>query len=222
MVLQYYVRFCCRILRLFRLHKVCDCQTIQKEYHGDPSVVFQVVGVPGFTPGPLPQLTSLALPARSRSTTRCSKVHRTFSLRSCPLGFKSRFHRTKKHRMADAILCFLVGVRGFEPRASWSRTKHATICATPRYQLPIRRTGQGYIICSEKSGTQLIYYRVPEMSTKYLRKYRKHGLKQRFSTCCRARRLFPRKEPCRPGSPRCPLCPACTCPRIRLRRVWAA
>ena len=26
----------------------------------------------------------------------------------------------------------LVGVPGFEPGASWSRTKHATICATPR------------------------------------------------------------------------------------------
>lgn len=27
---------------------------------------------------------------------------------------------------------YLVGVRGFEPRASWSRTKRATNCATPR------------------------------------------------------------------------------------------
>ncbi len=26
----------------------------------------------------------------------------------------------------------MVGVRGFEPRASWSRTKRATNCATPR------------------------------------------------------------------------------------------
>lgn len=26
----------------------------------------------------------------------------------------------------------LVGVAGLEPAASWSRTKHATICATPR------------------------------------------------------------------------------------------
>ena len=26
----------------------------------------------------------------------------------------------------------VVGVAGFEPAASWSRTKHATICATPR------------------------------------------------------------------------------------------
>ena len=30
----------------------------------------------------------------------------------------------------------LVGVRGFEPRASWSRTKRATICATPRDRKP--------------------------------------------------------------------------------------
>lgn len=32
----------------------------------------------------------------------------------------------------------MVGVRGFEPRASWSRTKRATNCATPR-QLSIIR-----------------------------------------------------------------------------------
>ena len=30
----------------------------------------------------------------------------------------------------------MVGVRGFEPRASWSRTKRATICATPRNRKP--------------------------------------------------------------------------------------
>ena len=30
----------------------------------------------------------------------------------------------------------MVGVRGFEPRASWSRTKRATICATPRNGIP--------------------------------------------------------------------------------------
>ena len=29
----------------------------------------------------------------------------------------------------------MVGVAGFEPTASWSRTKHATICATPRSAL---------------------------------------------------------------------------------------
>ena len=29
----------------------------------------------------------------------------------------------------------LVGVSGFEPEASWSRTKHATSCAIPRNEL---------------------------------------------------------------------------------------
>ena len=83
--------------------------------------------MPGFTPGPLPQLTSLALPARSRSTTRCSKVHRTFSRRSCPLGFKSRFIRiNEKEERQMPFFFFMVGVPGFEPGASWSRTKHAT------------------------------------------------------------------------------------------------
>ena len=31
----------------------------------------------------------------------------------------------------------LVGVAGFEPTASWSRTKRATICATPRFDLKL-------------------------------------------------------------------------------------
>ena len=36
-------------------------------------------------------------------------------------------------RLVTLWCCFdVVGVRGFEPRASWSRTKRATICATPR------------------------------------------------------------------------------------------
>ena len=31
----------------------------------------------------------------------------------------------------------MVGVAGFEPTASWSRTKRATICATPRFDLKL-------------------------------------------------------------------------------------
>ena len=37
------------------------------------------------------------------------------------------FRQTHLYRFVN-----LVGVRGFEPRASWSRTKRATNCATPR------------------------------------------------------------------------------------------
>ena len=35
--------------------------------------------------------------------------------------------------LQDALVCRLVGVAGFEPAASWSRTKRATNCATPRH-----------------------------------------------------------------------------------------
>ena len=35
---------------------------------------------------------------------------------------------------------YVVGVTGFEPMASWSRTKHATNCATPRSALLLYRT----------------------------------------------------------------------------------
>ena len=81
-----------------------------------------LVGVPVFTPGPLPRLKSLALPARSRSNARCSKVHRTFSLRSRPLGFKSRFIQVnEKEERHLPFFFFMVGVPGFEPGASWSR-----------------------------------------------------------------------------------------------------
>ena len=38
----------------------------------------------------------------------------------------------QKRSHAKSMTSFLVGVAGFEPTASWSRTKRATICATPR------------------------------------------------------------------------------------------
>ena len=47
------------------------------------------------------------------------------------------FKIESKKRAAYATLFNLVGVAGFEPTASWSRTKHATICATPRQRLNI-------------------------------------------------------------------------------------
>ena len=41
---------------------------------------------------------------------------------------KKLFHQTVKE-------LFVVGVTGFEPTASWSRTKRATNCATPRKKI---------------------------------------------------------------------------------------
>ena len=38
----------------------------------------------------------------------------------------------KKHTTQTTRVFFMVGVTGFEPMASWSRTMRATICATPR------------------------------------------------------------------------------------------
>ena len=38
----------------------------------------------------------------------------------------------KKQKPCKSMTSVLVGVAGFEPTASWSRTKRATICATPR------------------------------------------------------------------------------------------
>ena len=45
----------------------------------------------------------------------------------------------------------MVGVPGFEPGASWSRTKHATICATPRSRLRISKAPVYSTIAFEKS-----------------------------------------------------------------------
>ena len=47
--------------------------------------------------------------------------------------------QSKKERHAKACLSFLVGVAGLEPAASWSRTKRATNCATPRQPFHYRR-----------------------------------------------------------------------------------
>ena len=42
-------------------------------------------------------------------------------------------HFRQKMKKDDVFIVFpLVGVTGFEPMASWSRTMRATICATPR------------------------------------------------------------------------------------------
>ena len=60
---------------------------------------------------------------------RC-KPHRG---RSGPFILVGQSHNIKVKRTGPRKnLSFLVGVTGFEPTASWSRTKRATICATPR------------------------------------------------------------------------------------------
>ena len=46
----------------------------------------------------------------------------------CAVKNKKLFHQTMKE-------LFVVGVTGFEPTASWSRTKRATNCATPRKKI---------------------------------------------------------------------------------------
>ena len=51
----------------------------------------------------------------------------------------ARRTKRKKERHALACLSFLVGVGGLEPPASWSRTKRATSCATPRQPFYYRR-----------------------------------------------------------------------------------
>ena len=62
------------------------------------------------------------------------------------------------------IICrtpFMVEVTGLEPMASWSRTKRATNCATPRnvcaFQLPIHYIGKRKILqpINEKSSNFL-------------------------------------------------------------------
>ena len=49
----------------------------------------------------------------------------------CPPGFEPRFCKTKNKGTHKGSSVFMVRVAGFEPTASWSRTKHATNCATP-------------------------------------------------------------------------------------------
>lgn len=44
--------------------------------------------------------------------------------------------QNKNRQTSNDIWRFSVGVTGFEPTASWSRTKRATNCATPRKEKP--------------------------------------------------------------------------------------
>ena len=52
--------------------------------------------------------------------------------------FKSRLQSIKKDEQPLLFVFFVVGVTGFEPTTSWSRTKRATNCATPRRQNKFR------------------------------------------------------------------------------------
>lgn len=58
------------------------------------------------------------------------KLHKEFQFIT---SFKSLISgKQKTHNANNACVFFMVGVTGFEPMASWSRTMRATICATPR------------------------------------------------------------------------------------------
>ena len=76
----------------------------------------------------------------------------------------------------------MVGVAGFEPTASWSRTKHATICATPRQRLDIIYYYQSKIKCFFKNFS-LFQYIFPDV-------FRRHCIEQavvgHFKINCRA------------------------------------
>ena len=66
---------------------------------------------------------------------------------------------SSKKRQGKNLVAFLVGVTGFEPTTSWSRTMRATICATPRKQT----LSLAYKIILDKSGfvkrfTVLFYF----------------------------------------------------------------
>ena len=52
-----------------------------------------------------------------------------------------KVHENKQKKSRNAIVSaqFMVGVRRFELRASWSRTKRATSCATPRCFLSLSK-----------------------------------------------------------------------------------
>ena len=65
-----------------------------------------------------------------------------------PYGYKNAARLVMKDKIMRHIV---VGVRRFELPASWSRTKHATICATPRYGRPCRRPIEFYLQTSELS-----------------------------------------------------------------------
>ena len=63
--------------------------------------------------------------SKKRKEPVCSKTHRL-------CGRNGGFFSDSKKEAGHLPCFFLVGMAGFEPAASWSRTKHATICATSR------------------------------------------------------------------------------------------
>lgn len=58
-----------------------------------------------------------------------------------PKNPQTRMNTRKTHNHKGCgFSCFVVGVGGLEPPASWSRTKRATSCATPRQPFHYRRS----------------------------------------------------------------------------------
>ena len=94
----------------------------------------------GVSPCPVPD-TATALPNQARYQLRYTRIfnfcHYTTAKRRIKVfGYSSskkqhQNHHTKKDSAICKVLS-LVEVTGFEPAASWSQTKRATICATPR------------------------------------------------------------------------------------------
>ena len=139
--------------------------------------------------GALPRQGTISCLDTVASRRRLQTVHWTVCV---PLwrgrGFESR-HSVKNKKLFHQTVkeLFVVGVTGFEPTASWSRTKRATNCATPRKEKPQQLGCCGVVgderielpraesesaalpLCESPSGlclgrlpSTLIYYSVPD------------------------------------------------------------
>ncbi len=111
--------------RGFRMPQIMTKETAPK------AVSFIMVGVGGLEPPALP---------RCATSGPCGRWPHSLPASPEPLGDADkrpgvlRSFIQKEKDLSKTGLSLLVGVGGLEPPASWSRTKHATDCATPRYR----------------------------------------------------------------------------------------
>lgn len=85
------------------------------------------------------------------------------------LSYLRRHQKRNRSLSIPFLHLIMVGVRGLEPPASWSQTKRATSCATPRY---FRRQKRFYyipdILSTHSAPNYLIYVYYTRHSSFYL------------------------------------------------------
>ena len=85
-----------------------------------------------------------------------SRSQQSTGLLLCTARPSSPISQKKNLPIPDGIRRFLVGVKGLEPPASWSQTRRATNCATPRYNIIVILKWIDWLACYQLSVRNIV------------------------------------------------------------------